>query len=182
MTEEEKQAAEAKVLADKVLAEAEAARIKSEKDAKEAAENADKLAERDAEITRLTEERDNYKAVALKRKGKLSEDDEFFNKEGLDEFIKDKVVEALSDKEVARAQAEREAEIKRITKENAELRLAIKNKPGSSIGGGGGSEIETKDNVFSPEQLKSLEARAILLKADPQKFIENAKRNLLNRR
>ena len=142
----------------------------------------DPLAEKDAQIAQLTEERDNYKAVALKRKGKLAEDDEFFAKEGIDEFIEDKVKNILADREINKIQAEKDAQLKQIIKENSELKLALKNKPGNSIGGDSGGSLEVKDNVFTPEQLKALELKAIRLKADPQEFIKQAKQNLLNHR
>ena len=174
MNEEEKKVAEAKALADKVLAEAEAAKLLESQ--------IDPLAEKDAEIAKLIEERDNYKAVALKRKGKLAEDDDFFAKEGIDEFIEDKVKNILADKEIGKIQAEKDAQLKQIIKENSELKLALKNRPGSSIGEGSGSSLEVKDNVFTPDQLRALEIKAKRLGADPQKFIEQAKQNLLNRR
>lgn len=141
----------------------------------------DPLEAKDAEIARLSEERDNYKKVALARKGKLAEDDSFFAKEGIDEFIEDKVKNILADKELNKIQAERDNQLKQIIKENNELRLALKNRPGTSLGGDSGSSVEVKDNVFSSEQLKALEQRALSLKADPQKFIEKARQNLLNR-
>ena len=169
MTEEEKKAAEAKALAD-----AEAAKLIEEQ------VMLDPLKQKDEEIAKLTQERDNYKAVALKRKGKLAEDDEFFAKEGLDEIIKDKVAEALAEKEISRAQAEKEAQLKQIIKENSELKLALKNKPGNSVGGGSGATVEVKDNVFSAEQLVELKKKAIRLKVDPDKFIESAKKNFFN--
>lgn len=167
MTEEEKLAAEAKALAD-----AEAARIAEE------AKILDPLAEKDALISKLTEERDNYKLVALKRKGKLAEDDEFFKKEGIDDFIEDRVKTILADREVNRIQAEKEAEIKKMARENSELRLALKNRPGTSIGGESGGAVEVKDNVLSADQIRDLTARALRLKADPAKFIERFKKNL----
>lgn len=179
MTEEEKIAAEA--LAAKEAAEL-AAKTANEANQGGQEHTLDPLLEKDAEIARLTEERDNYKAVALKRKGKLAEDDEFFAKEGLEDFIKDKVIETLADKEVARAQAEKEAELKRIIKENSELRLALKNKPETSSGGDSGSNIEVKDSVFTNEQLVALRKRAEILKADPEKFIQNAKSTFLKHR
>lgn len=176
MTPEEKAAFDAKQLAD-----AEAAKLTSDEKAKEQ-DFLDPIAEKDAEIARLMEERDNWKELGLKRKGKLADDDDFFERSGIDEFIKDKVREALADKEIAMAQAAKDAEIKRLVRENNELRLASKNRPGFSVGGGDGSGPEVKDNVFSNDQLKDLELRAKKLGADPQKFIENAKKNFLARR
>lgn len=176
MTEEEKLAAE------KAAQEAEAARLAEEAKKKEEEALLDPLKEKDEEIARLREERDNYKAVALKRKGKLAEDDEFFAKEGLDDLIRDKIVEINAENDLSKAQAERDAELKRIIKENSELKLALKNRPGGSNGGDSGATVEVKDSVFTNEQLAALTKRAELLKVDPQKFIENARKNFLNHR
>ncbi len=129
------------------------------------------------------EERDNYKAVALKRLGKLPGDAEFLDKDGNGELsVAEQVRLALLDREVEKARAEEVAARDKLIKENNELRLALKNRPGSSIGGnGGGSSVETKDNIFSEAQLQALRAKAQRLKADPEKFIQQAKDNLLRR-
>lgn len=133
------------------------------------------------QIAKVTEERDNYKAVALKRLGKLEGDEEAFGKDGLS--VAEQVRLALLDKEVDIARnAEREAAAK-LVKENTELRLALKNQPKPALGGGGGgSDLEVKDNVFSEAQLNELRKTATRLKADPEKFIENAKKKILDRR
>jgi hypothetical protein len=140
--------------------------------------------ERDAEIAKLIEERDNYKNVALKRLGKLPGDKEFLADDGkeLDSIIEEKVKATLLDREIARKQQEKEAEVRRLAKENAELRLALKNRPGSSTGGDSGTSTEVKDNVFSEQQLTVLRKKAESLKADPEKFIERAKQNFLKHR
>lgn len=133
------------------------------------------------QIAKVTEERDNYKAVALKRLGKLEGDEGVFGKDGLS--VAEQVRLALLDKEVDIARnAEREAAAK-LVKENTELRLALKNQPKPALGGGGGgSDLEVKDNVFSEAQLNELRKTATRLKADPEKFIENAKKKILDRR
>lgn len=174
---------------EKARLEAEAAAKLAEETAKKAADEAEIAAAeaadaaKDEEIKKLREERDNYRAVALKRLGKLPADSEFLGENGkeIEGLIADKVREALVDKEIAAKEREREDSLKKLTRENAELKLAIKNRPGSSIGGGSGDNLDVKDNVFSAEQLAALRARALRLKADPEKFIENAKKNLQHR-
>jgi len=134
------------------------------------------------ENKKLSEERDNYKAVALKRLGKLPGDAEFLdgdNDSGLS--VAEQVRIELLNREIAKNKEAEQAEVRRITKENAELRLALKNRPGSSIGGDSGSSVDVKDNVFSPAQITALTEKAKRLKADPTTFIENAKRNFLSR-
>jgi hypothetical protein len=150
----------------------------------EAVVEIDPIAQKDAEIAKLVEERDNYKTVALKRLGKLPADSEFLGEGGkeIQDLIDDKVKEALLDKELARKQQEKDDEIRRMTKENAELRLALKNQPGKPLGGDGGNSTEVKDNVFSPEQLAELTKKAKAINADPEKFIESAKKKVLARR
>lgn len=137
----------------------------------------DIIAQKDAEIAKLTEERENYKTVALKRLGKLPGDAEFIQTEsGLS--VEEQVKQALLDQEIARTQKEKDAEISRVIKENAELRLVVKNQPSSGAGSGSSStSVEVKDSVFSETQLADLRKRAERLKADPEQFIANAKAN-----
>lgn len=162
--------------------EIEAAKVAAEAEQAQEIES-DPLLKLQEENKKLAEERDNYKAVALKRLGKLPGDAEFLdgtNESGLS--VAEQVRVELLNREIAKNEEAKQAEIRRITKENAELRLALKNRPGSSIGGDSGSTVDTKDNVFSPAQLETLRQKALRLKADPEKFIENAKKNLLNSR
>jgi hypothetical protein len=139
----------------------------------------DKITKLEEEKAKLIEERDNYKNVALKRLGKLPGDAEFMgvDKEG-ELSVAEQVRLALLDREIELTNKAKEDEAKRLARENAELRLALKNRPQGSIGGEGGASVESKDNVFSAEQIAALKAKAILLKADPEKFIERAKQNL----
>jgi hypothetical protein len=171
------------------LAAQEAAKVKAEADAKAKAEEEANaplkaLAERDEQIAKLKEERDNYKNVALKRLGKLPGDAGFIEtadeKTGL--TVEETVKKTLLEREIAQAEAVKEAENQKLAKENVELRLALKNRPQASNGGGGGESLEVKDNVLSEQQIEVLRQKAIRLKADPEKFIETAKKNLLNHR
>ena len=131
---------------------------------------------------KLAEERDNYKNVALQRKGKLPGDAEFFKESDNGELtVAEQVKLELINREMEQNRTAEKAEIERIRKENNELRLAIKNRPSSSIGGDSGASSEVKDNVFSPAQIEALRAKATRLKADPEKFIQAAKENLMKR-
>ncbi len=145
----------------------------------------DPITAKDGEIAKLKEERDNYKEVALKRLGKLPADSKFLGEEGkeIESIIEEKVKASLLDKEIARKEQEKQSEITRLAKENSELRLALKNRPSAGIGGGGGENLEVKDNVFSEQQLSDLKKRAERLKVkDVNAFIEKAKQNLINHR
>lgn len=149
----------------------------------EASVEEDKLALVEAELEKAKEDRDNYKAVALKRLGKLPNDAEFMGEgsKDIDALIAEKVQIALMDKEVSRKETERLAEIDKIRKENVELRLALKNQPGKSVGGSSGGGMEVKDNVFTPDQILKMHERATKLKIDPVKYVESAKKNLQSR-
>ena len=145
----------------------------------------DPILEKDKVIAKLTEERDNYKNVALKRLGKLPGDDGFVA--GVDEktglTVEETVRKTLLEDKLLKTEEEKNAEIARIVRENSELKLALKNQPGASLGGSGsGASTEVKDNVFSEAQLIDLRKRAERLKADPEKFIADAKANFLARR
>lgn len=183
MTDEEKKAAEvaaAKVVADKA-AKDEADRIAKEAADKAEAEANDPLKLKDEEIVKLKEDRDNYKAVALKRLGKLPGDAEFLGDEKLS--VADQIKLALLDKEIESKEHAKDEEIKGLTRKVSELTLALKNRPNASLGGeSAGSGSEVKDNVFSTEQISELKNRAKRLKMDPDKFVENAKKNFLARK
>ena len=175
MDDIEKAAADQKAMEEAaVAAEAEKAA------AGQAAEEA--IAAKDAEIVRLTKEKDNYKTVALKRLGKLDGDADFM---GVDKdsglTVQEQVRAELLQREIDKIQAVKDLETRRLARENAELKLALKNRPNGSIGSGSGSgsSTEVKDNTFSEAQLTDLRQRALRLQADPEQFIENAKKNLI---
>ena len=142
----------------------------------------DPITAKDEEIAKLTEERDNYKTVALKRLGKLPGDAEFVAGEKTELSVEEQVRITLLDREIQKANKEKEDVARNLAKENAELRLALKNRPGVSIGGGSGDNLEVKDNVLSEAQIVNLKARAVRLKVDPDKFVEQVKANLLKNR
>lgn len=167
MTEEEKLAAEAKAQADKDAAIAEAI-------------EADPVAQKDALITKLTIERDNYKNVALKRLGKLSNDADFIaGEDGTEMTVAEQIKIALLDKEIDSEKKAKDELYTKTLRENAELKLALKNRPQGSIGGDSTTTVAVKDNVLTDAQIADLTAKANRLKADPEKFIENFKKTLL---
>ena len=136
-------------------------------------------------LAKAETDRDNYKAVALKRLGKLPGDAEFLDKgEGGELSVAEQVRLALLDREVEEARKEEKVATEKLIRRNAELELALKNQPGSSLGGSGsGSDPEVKDNMFSEAQLAFFRERAEKLKEDPEKFIERMKANTIaNRR
>ena len=130
-------------------------------------------------LAKAEEERDNYKAVALKRLGKLPGDAEFLNGgEDTEMTVAEQVRLQLLDREVEITRKEEKDAQAKLIKENAELRLLVSNKPNNPLGGSAGATSEVKDSVFSEAQLAVLTQKANRLKVDPVTFIANAKKNL----
>jgi hypothetical protein len=143
----------------------------------------DPITEKDKQIAKLSEDLGNYKNVALKRLGKLPGDADFVA--GVDEktglTVEETVRKTLIEQNLIKTEEERNAEISKLVRENSELKIAIKNRPEGGIGGESGGNTEVKDNVFSAAQIEALKQRALRIGADPEKFIEKAKENLLKR-
>jgi hypothetical protein len=116
------------------------------------------LAEANARISKITEERDNYKRGMLKAKGKLDDEDE----DTVDprEVARQAALEVLAESDLAHALSERDTLIAQTLKENKELRLAVTNRPGTGTGQGGNQDAQKpKDNVLSEEQERDLRSR-----------------------
>ncbi len=146
----------------------------------------DTIAEKDAQILKLTQDLGNYKNVALKRLGKLPGDADFV--QGADTTtgltVEETVRKTLLEGEYAKLTAEKDSEVTKLKRTVSELQLALKNRPETSIDGGNSSStVVTKDNVLTESQEKEILARAARLKVkDPQAFLEQAKKNLLQKR
>jgi hypothetical protein len=190
MTKEEEGAADAKALADKATEDAKAAEEatkaaeaeKAKADAEAAARENDNLSKLEEEVEKLKKERDNYKNVALKRLGKLPSDAEFLDGENEGLSVKEQVKLALLDRELEIKQKAINDENQKLRKEVSELKLALKNRPGESMGSEGSTIVTVKDNVFSEDQIKQLEKRAKTLGLDPKGYVEKVKKNFLNHR
>jgi hypothetical protein len=141
----------------------------------------DPIAAKDAEITKLKEDRDNYKNVALKRLGKLPNDGQFIDPAATENglTVEEIVKQTLLDREIAKIEQEKQADIVKILKENSELKIALKNAPHAPLGGeSGAASVEVKDNVLSDTQTQQLTLMANKLKVEPEKFIADFKKNL----
>lgn len=166
MTEEEKAAAQAE-------ADAQAEKDKVIADAIEAD------AAKDAKIIKLEEDLKNYKNVAMKRLGKLEGDADFMGDSELS--VAEQIKIALLEREIEAEKKADDEEKKKLVRENAELKLALKNRPGNSIGGDSTSSVDVKDNVLTQAQIVDLTAKANRLKANPEKFIADFKQKLLKK-
>lgn len=145
----------------------------------------DTIAEKDAQIVKLKEDLNNYRNVALKRLGKLPGDQDFVK--GADETtgltIEETVRKTLLEGEYAKLTSDKDLDIAKLKRELSEAKLALKNRPETSIGGGDSSStVVTKDNVLTPEMEQEIRNRAKRLGADEEKFLEQAKKNLLQKR
>jgi len=115
------------------------------------------LAEANARLAKLAEERDNYKKGMLKAKGKLEDDDNDEDAPSIREIARAEALAALAETDLVRATQERDTIIASALKENKELRLALQNRPGGATATGGNSAVEIpKDNVLSEQQVQAL--------------------------
>lgn len=131
-----------------------------------------RIAELEAENAKLTEESANYKLGMMKAKAKQGDDD-------LEETDEDRIRriarEEANKVKIANNEAEKDALIKKVLKENSELKLANLNKnnvPPASIGSHSESNPVT-DTVVTPEQLAAFKARNWT-----EKDVERYKKNL----
>lgn len=136
------------------------------------------IAEKDAALKKVAEEKENYRKGMLKAKGKLPEEsnDDTPPKNWREEARAIAREEYLTTQE-AQLQAEKDQAMKDLFKQNQELKLAIKNRGqvGSPSGSGSNEErVEIRtDNFFSPDQIAALKA-----KGWDDKKIEAAKKNM----
>lgn len=119
----------------------------------------------------LIVESSNYKMAFLKEKSKKESDLE----ETEEERVRRITLETIASTKVAQIDAEKEALLKKLAKENSELKLAQLNKttnPPATIGSHNEGQ-EVKDTLVTPEQLAAFKA-----KGWTDKDIERYKKNL----
>ena len=123
------------------------------------------LAQKDAEIAKVREEKENYKKGLLKAKGKLPEDyqSDAGDSEDMETLIDRKVQERFLTTKEAQLQSEKDSALKAVLKRNKELETALKSRSDISSVSGTGSNQEKPagktDNFFSNEQIASLKAK-----------------------
>lgn len=129
--------------------------------APESTELEKKLAEKDAEIARLSLDKENYRKGMLKAKGKLK-DDGTPEEEDIEEKIARLVDERLLDTQFSKATAEKDQLIKDALARNKELELAIGNRSQivtTDSGSSSDSKFAIKDNTLSDAKLAALKAK-----------------------
>jgi hypothetical protein len=116
------------------------------------------LAEKDAKIAKLSEERENYRLGMLKAKGKLPTDGTAPTPEGLDEMIKAKVQEELAESNLFQAQREKDSVIAQMAKDlkEAKVALASRGQVSSSPSGTSQDTKDVKTQFFADEQLPEI--------------------------
>lgn len=138
------------------------------------------LIEKDTELAKVREERDNYRKGLLIAKGKLSDDTQV-DSETDEERMRRIVQEELLGTKEAQLLAERKEAEQALMKENAELRLALKNQNTSTSGGSSTARGEEQkvvttsaEKFFSEAQLAELKKKGL----DPEKVMANMKKAL----
>lgn len=123
------------------------------------------LAQKDAELAKVQQEKDNYRKGLLKAKGKLPEDNQTDtdSPEDMESVIDRKVKEALLSTKEAQLQAEKDNALKAVLKRNKELEVALKNRGQITSTSGQGSNQEKPerktDNYLSNDQIQALKAK-----------------------
>src|SRR6185312_1145563 len=136
------------------------------------------LAKKDAEISQIKKEKENYRKGMLKAKGKIPDEDD--NSSNVDEDIDSKVKRLVQEQllvtKEAQAIADKENLVKDLARKNKELTLALKNRgqvTSTSAQGSNNDKPEVKtDKVLSNDQLSALKA-----KGWDDKKIEEFKKN-----
>lgn len=131
------------------------------------------LQEKEQELEKIARERENYKQGLLRAKGKLSEDEMFAEEAAEEDRVRSLVREELLKTESARLSQEREELLKKVIRENKELKLANKTKfqkSGAPVSAGSNLERpESTTEFWTEEQLAQMKARGV----DPNKAKEN---------
>lgn len=107
-------------------------------------------------------EKDNYKTVALKRKGKLDNDDNFFGENDeadIERVIGGKVAQTQREREIAREIDTAKNEARKANEKLAEVLRAKDMKPDAGIGAAAGGGQEVKDGIFSAAQEAEMKTR-----------------------
>lgn len=144
---------------------------------KEVDDTTARLAELEAEKNKAIEEAANYRLAFLKEKQKRHNDSDFSDEETEEEKVARLVKEEVAKQKIAQLDAEKEQLLKKILKENQELKLAQLNKtdtPPASIGGHS-EGTPVKSTIITPEQLAAFKARGWTDK-DIERYKQNLKR------
>lgn len=124
--------------------------------------------EKDQQLAKVAAERENYKRVALSKKGKSNNDED----ESDDERIVRIVDERLQDSTQAQLLKEKDEIARAAVKKVNELTVALRNRSQvgtSAASGGGQSSVSSTNEFWTDEQKAYFKKRGI----DPEKAREN---------
>lgn len=150
----------------------------------------ERIARQEAEdrLASTSVERDNYKTVALKRKGKLEDDEKFFgdnDEADVERIVADKVKQTQSERENARRIEKAEAEARAANEKLTEIIRAQDNKPAGVIGTSAGGGQVVADGIFSQAQEAAMKQRWTIRGYSEEaqtRMLEVEKKNALSRR
>lgn len=144
------------------------------------------LEQTQAELAKVTGERDNYKTGLLGAKSRLKklkkdgyiddDDDDEQDLEGIEDRIINKIVPVIQTQianAIPKPASQSESEIEKLRKTNSELALALKNRtqlPASPAGGNSQESPEVNKEFWTPEQKAELEKRGL----DPEEVKKRA--------
>lgn len=137
------------------------------------------LTQKDAEIAKVRDEKENYRKGMLIAKGKMPEDHRTDDgePESVESMTRRIVQETMLSTKEAQLQADKDATIKDLIKQNKELGTALRNRNQVSSQTAEGSNQDKpegkRDNYFSNDQLTELRAKGY----DDAK-IETLKKNM----
>ncbi len=152
----------------------------------EAANTARQEAEDRAAV--LATERDNYKVVALKRKGKLEDDTNFFgdhDEADVEKLIGEKTTMVQKEREATRKLEAAEAARLKAEGALAEVLRAKDNVPGASVGAAAGGGQAVGDAIFSDAQVGALQnkwTRMGFSEEAQKRMLETEKKSALARK
>lgn len=138
-----------------------------------------RIAELETANAKLVEESANWKLAALKYKQERKspefvDTNEESEEDKIRRIAKEEARKELIDEQITKNNAEKDALLKKLAKENKELKLANANKGTPPVSVGSHSESQpVSDTLITPDQLKAFQARGWT-----DKDIERYKKNL----
>lgn len=133
----------------------------------------------EAKIAALEAEKENYRKAFLKEKNKNRGESSETEAETEDDKLRRIVREEQASAGIARVDTEKEDLLRKLAKENKELKLAHMNKPDVSASSGTHSESQAivRDATLSPDQEKALREQRNWSDKDIERYKKNLNKN-----
>ena len=140
------------------------------------------IKQKDEEIAKISSDRDNYRRVALSKKGKSPDDGGETEEERIQRIVKEQLYET----EIGKLSKEKDEIIKSATQEIKELKVALKSRAQVGVSAGQGANqdhLDVKTDFWTEEQKSQLRKTYNNLPVDKkdsfESFLEKAKTNYL---